>query len=421
MPAGVNRRSPEMKLPTEGVSRAQLRAALEAARERDVDWRNGRVGMYIHYAGEDVLEVAKEAYLAYFSENGLGPRAFPSLAKFENDIVAMSLGLLHGGPEARGAMTVGGTESILLAMKSARDRAHARGQATGTAEVIAANSAHPAFDKAAHLLGMKVTRIQVGKDYKADVVAMEAAIGPDTIMLIGSAPAFPHGVVDPIPELGALARRRKLWLHVDACVGGFSAPFAKMLGVGIPDFDFAVAGVTSMSADLHKYGFSAKGASCVLFAHADDFAFLPYNFSNWQRGAYATKTFVGTRAGGAIAAAWAVMQYLGVEGYKEKTRRILATRQRFAEAATGLGLRIWGEPQLGIISFGADDIDMFAVAEQMEKRGWMVGRLSEPRGLHMMLNLTHEPVVDDFARCLAQSLHDVRTGKLSPVSAGAQY
>ncbi len=410
-----------MKLPTEGVSRAQLRAALEAARERDVDWRNGRVGMYIHYAGEDVLEVAKEAYLAYFSENGLGPRAFPSLAKFENDIVAMSLGLLHGGPEARGAMTVGGTESILLAMKSARDRAHARGQATGTAEVIAANSAHPAFDKAAHLLGMKVTRIQVGKDYKADVVAMEAAIGPDTIMLIGSAPAFPHGVVDPIPELGALARRRKLWLHVDACVGGFSAPFAKMLGVGIPDFDFAVAGVTSMSADLHKYGFSAKGASCVLFAHADDFAFLPYNFSNWQRGAYATKTFVGTRAGGAIAAAWAVMQYLGVEGYKEKTRRILATRQRFAEAATGLGLRIWGEPQLGIISFGADDIDMFAVAEQMEKRGWMVGRLSEPRGLHMMLNLTHEPVVDDFARCLAQSLHDVRTGKLSPVSAGAQY
>lgn len=410
-----------MKLPIEGLSRTHLREALEAAREKDVDWRNGRVGMYIHYAGEDVLEVAKEAYVAYFSENGLGPRAFPSLAKFEDDIVAMSLELLHGGPDARGAMTVGGTESILLAMKSARDRARARGHAAGTAEVIAANSAHPAFDKATHLLGMKVTRIPVDKDYKADVAAMEAAIGADTIMLVGSAPAFPHGVIDPIPELGAVAQRKALWLHVDACVGGFSAPFARMLGADIPEFDFAVAGVTSMSADLHKYGFTAKGASCVLFASAEDFAFLPYAFSNWQRGAYATKTFVGTRAGGAIAAAWAVMQYLGVEGYKDKTRRILATRQRLADAATKLGLQIWGDPQLGIVSFGSDDVDMFAVAEQMEKRGWMVGRLSEPRGLHMMLNLTHEPVVEDFARCLAQSLRDVRAGTLSPAVTGAQY
>lgn len=410
-----------MKLPIQGISRTQLKAGLEQAREGDVDWRNGRVGMYIHYAGEDVLEVAKEAYLAYFSENGLGPRAFPSLAKFESDIVAMSLDLLHGGPDARGAMTVGGTESILLAAKSARDRAHARGQASRTLEIITANSAHPAFDKAAHLLGMKVTRIPVGTDYKADVTAMEAAIGADTIMLVGSAPAFPHGVVDPIPELGALAQRKGLWLHVDACVGGYSAPFAKMLGVDIPDFDFAVPGVTSMSADLHKYGFTAKGASCVLFSNAQDFAFLPYTFDNWQRGVYATKTFVGTRAGGAIAAAWAVMQYLGVEGYEDKTRRILATRQRFADAATSQGLQVWGEPRLGIISFGSDDVDMFAVAEQMERRGWMVGRLAEPRGLHMMLNLTHEPAAEDFSRCLAQSLHEVRERKLSAASAGAAY
>lgn len=410
-----------MKLPIQGIPRAQIGAALEAAREKDVDWRHGRVGMYIHYAGEDVLEVAKEAYLAYFSENGLGPKAFPSLAKFENDIIAMSLELLHGGPEARGAMTVGGTESILLAMKSARDQARSRYTAPGTAEIIAANSAHPAFDKAAHLLGLRVTRIPVGKDYRADVAAMEAAIGPDTIMLVGSAPAFPHGVVDPIPKLGALAQRKAIWLHVDACVGGFSAPFAKMLGANIPDFDFAVPGVTSISADLHKYGFTAKGASCLLFSSAQDFAFLPYTFSNWQRGTYSTKTFVGTRAGGAIAAAWAVMQYLGVEGYKDRTRRILDTRRRFGEAAKKLGFRVWGDPQLGIISFGSDDVDMFAVAEQMEKRGWMVGRLSEPRGLHMMLNLTHEPVVEDFARSLAQSLDDVRKGKLAPAEASAQY
>lgn len=410
-----------MKLPIQGIARNRLKAMLEEARASDVDWRNGRVGMYIFYVGEDVLDVAKEAYLAYFSENGLGPKAFPSLAKFEQDIVAMSLDLLHGGPDARGAMTVGGTESILLAVKSARDRARASGRAAQTPEIIAANSAHPAFDKAAHLLGMKVTRIPVGTDYRADLAAMEAAIGADTTMLVGSAPAFPHGVIDPIPELGALAQRKALWLHVDACVGGYCAPFAKMLGVDIPDFDFAVPGVTSMSADLHKYGFTAKGASCVLFSNAQDFAFLPYTFGNWQRGVYATKTFVGTRAGGAIAAAWAVMQYLGVEGYKDKTRRILATRQRFADVAMSQGLQVWGKPQLGIISFGSKDVDMFAVAEQMERRGWMVGRLSEPRGLHMMLNLTHEPAVDDFARCLAQSLKAVREGKLSATRADAAY
>lgn len=402
-----------MELPVHGMPRDALTEALALARANDVDWRRGRVGMYIHFAGEDVLEVAKEAYLAFFSENGLGPKAFPSLARFERDIVSMTLGLLHGGPDARGAMTVGGTESILLAVKTARDRARARGVGGAVPEIVTANSAHPAFDKAAYFLGMRVTRVPVGAGFRADVAAMEAAIGPDTIMLVGSAPAFPHGVVDPIPELGALALRHDLWLHVDACVGGYSAPFAKMLGIDIPDFDFAVPGVTSMSADLHKYGFTAKGASCVLYAKAEDYAFQAYTFSNWQRGTYATQTFVGTRAGGAIAAAWAVMNYLGVEGYMNASRRVFATREAFEEAARSLGLEVFGEPRLGIVSFGSAEIDMFAVAERMEGRGWQIGKLTEPRGLHMMLNLTHEPIVDEFKTDLARALDEVRSGGLA--------
>lgn len=410
-----------MELPQQGVSKAAVMEGLERARIRDVDWRRGRVGMYIHFAGEDVLDVAKAAYLAYFSENGLGPKAFPSLAQFERDIVEMTLGLLHGGPGARGAMTVGGTESILLAMKTARDRARARGRGGARPGIVAPNSAHPAFDKAAHLLGMTVTRVPVGADFEADAAAMEAAIGPDTIMLVGSAPAFPHGVVDPIPALGALALRKDLWLHVDGCVGGYSAPFARMLGVDIPDFDFGVPGVTSISADLHKYGFAAKGASCVLYAREEDFAFQSYTFSDWQRGTYATQTFVGTRAGGAIASAWAVITYLGVEGYKTATRQILATRAGFEEAARSLGLEVWGRPKLGIVSFGSAALDMPAVAGRMEARGWMVGRLTEPPGLHMMLNLTHAPVVAEFKADLARALAEVRDGTHAVAAREATY
>src|ERR1700722_224922 len=229
-----------MELPRQGTPWNELRDALARARANDVDWRNGRIGVYIHYAGEDVLDVAKQAYLAFFSENGLGPKAFPSLARFEREVIAMTLGLLHGGAGARGAMTTGGTESIFLAVKSARDRARERGVRQGTPEIVAPQTAHPAFDKAAHFLGLTVKRVAVGSDFRADPAAMEAAIGPETIMLVVSEPAFPHGVIDPIRELAAVALRRELWMHVDACVGGFIAPFAKKCGAPIADFDFGV-------------------------------------------------------------------------------------------------------------------------------------------------------------------------------------
>lgn len=410
-----------MELPQRGTPWSDLRDELARARDKDVDWRNGRVGVYIHYAGEDVLDVAKQAYLAFFSENGLGPKAFPSLARFEREVIAMTLGLLHGGPDARGAMTTGGTESIFLAVKSARDRARVRGAGQATPEIVAAQTAHPAFDKAAHFLGLTVKRVAVGADFRADAAAMEAAIGPDTVMLVGSAPAFPHGVVDPIRDIAAVARRHELWMHVDACVGGFIAPFAKKCGAPIEDFDFAVDGVTSMSADLHKYGFTAKGASTVLYRDAEAFAFQGYTFNNWPRGTYATQTLVGTRAGGAIAAAWAVMNYLGDEGYMRITRRILATRRAFEAGASCLGLTVWGQPELGIVSFGSPDIDMLAVADEMETYGWMVGRLLEPRGLHLMLNLTHEPIVSDYMTCLGKSIVAVRSGKARAAQQNAIY
>jgi glutamate/tyrosine decarboxylase-like PLP-dependent enzyme len=400
-------------LPKAGIPSEELDRLMAEARAGDVDWRRGRIGVYVHFAGDDVLEVAKRAYLAFFSENGLGPAAFPSLARFERDVIAMTLGLLHGGPQARGSMTSGGTESIFLAVRSARDESRRLKPHVEHPLIVAPQTAHPAFDKAAQFLGVRVVRVPVAKDFRADPEAMEKAIGPETIMLVGSAPAFPHGVVDPIAELGAVAERHGVWLHVDACVGGFIAPFAKRLGAPIPDFDFAIPSVTSISADLHKYGYTAKGASTILYRDEAAFSNQAYTFTDWPRGRYATNTLIGTRPGGAIAAAWAVMNYLGEEGYLRVTERVLATRRAFEEGVTQLGLEVWGKPELSIIGYGSSQLDIFAVAERMERRGWYVGKLLEPPGLHLMLNLTHEPIVVEYMTDLEASLKEVRRGHVT--------
>jgi sphinganine-1-phosphate aldolase len=409
------------RLPKEGLPREAIDRALDEARRDDVDWRAGRIAVYVHYAGDDVLEVAKSAYSKFFSENGLGPRAFPSLARFEADVIAMTLGLLHGGPDARGAMTTGGTESIFLAVKAARDRARPDRPGPKRPAIVAARSAHAAFSKAAHFLDLDVIRVPLGTDFRADAAAMERAITPETVMLVGSAPAYPHGVVDPIEELGAIALRHRLWLHVDACVGGYIAPFAQRLGAPVPPFDFAVPGVASMSADLHKYGFTAKGASVVLYRDEAAFRHQAFVFDDWSRGRYETQSLVGTRAGGAIAAAWAVMTYLGEDGYLDKTRRILAIRRKIEAGVRSAGLQVWGTPELSIVTFGSHELDIFAVAEEMTRRGWFVSRLAEPPGIHLMLNLTHEPIVDDYLADLARSLAVVRRDRAGAASKSVSY
>ena len=391
-------------LPKAGTKWPELDARMNAAKAQDVDWRDGRIGVYIHFGGEDVLEVAKQAYLKFFSENGLGPKAFPSLARFEREVIAMTLGLMHGSVDARGAMTTGGTESIFLAVKSARDWARVEKPHVKEPEILAPLTAHPAFNKAAYFYGMKVRRIPVAADFAADAAALEAAIGPNTIMLVGSAPAYPHGVMDPIAAIAAAADRKRVWMHVDACVGGFIAPFARMLGEPVAAFDFAVPGVRSISADLHKYGYAAKGASTILYRDAESFAWQAYEFDEWPRGKYSTETLVGTRAGGAIAAAWAVMNYLGEEGYCRITSRILAIRRVLEAGVRELGLTVWGDPKLSILAYGSRRYDMSALADALSRRGWFVGRLAEPPGIHLMLNLTHEPVMNEYLADLKWAL-----------------
>lgn len=411
------------EFPKRGCERTALFAEMEAARRNDVDWRRGRLGLYVHFAGDDVLEVAKDAYRMFFSENALGPAAFPSLRKFEEELVGWSLDLLHAGSGGAGNVTSGGTESIFLALKAARDWARAeRGIAT-KAEVVAPISAHPAFNKAAHYLDMKVTRVPLGADFRADAKAMEAAITPSTVMMIGSAPAFPHGVIDPIASLAAVAARRGLWFHVDACVGGFLAPFVRKLGRKLPEFDFAVPGVTTISADLHKYGFAGKGASTILYRDAAMRKHQVFEFDEWPRGKYAAPTFAGSRPGGAIASAWAVMRYLGEDGYVRLADVIMTTRDRFMAGIRAIdGLCVWGEPDLSIIGYGATAFDIFAVADALAKDGWFVSRGSQPPCIHLgMLTPAHAPIVDEYLASLARAVAEVRARGAVSASRDVSY
>jgi sphinganine-1-phosphate aldolase len=386
-------------------------AELAAMQEGDADWRAGRVPLYVFSGPPDVQEIGRAAFNAFFTENALGARrAFPSLARMEREVIEMGLDLFHAPVGAAGNMTSGGTESILMAVKACRDWNRAKRQDTqfrGT--LLLPETAHPAFDKAAALMDLPVRRIPARPDYRADVAAMEAAIDDDTMMLVGSAPCFPFGVIDDLAALSELAVKHGIWLHSDSCVGGWMAPFAAEIGRAIPQFDLGLPGVMSLSADLHKFGFCPKPASAVFYASAERHAFQELRFDVWPSGPFGTNTIVGTRAGGAIAASWAVLRYLGREGYRRIATDVLAMRDAYIEGLRSIpGMAIRGTPELAIIAFGCDDIDMGQVAQLMSDRGWVPGMVRTPSSLHMMMSLHHEDCREAYVADVAACVRDVR-------------
>ena len=409
-------------LPEQGTAWSDIKSELTAIAENDFDWRAGRLGVYVFDPGEDVRAVAKDAYGMFMSENGLGPAAFPSLRRMEDEVVGFGLSLLNAPEDACGDMSSGGTESILLAVKTCRDFWRAAGKADKT-EIVAAYSAHPAFDKAAQYLGLSVTRVPVTDDFTADVAGIAAAVSDRTMMIVGSAPCFPFGVIDDIEALSALAESHDIWLHVDACVGGYFAPFARMNGVNLPPFDFALPGVRSMSADLHKYGYAAKGASTVFYRSAALREHQMFRFGDWPTGEMATPTIAGTRPGGAIAAAWAVMRYLGCAGYREKVRTVIETREKYERGLEAIGgFRFWGQHQLGLLAFGSDYFDIFAVAEGMRDRGWMSANLRQPKGMHLMLSPGHADAVENYLSDMTDTVAEVKSGaRVAVAGGGSRY
>lgn len=403
-------RGNRVRFPAEGQSKGAILKQMRTLRENDVRWQDGKVFGLVYDAGEAVNELLKEAHALFFSENGLNPTAFPSLRRFETEVVGMALDLLGGGPEAAGNMTSGGTESLLMAVKTARDWARVHRPQIVEPEMILPATAHPGFDKGAHYFGVAPVRIPVGDDFRADVAAAEAAITPNTILMVGSAPSYPQGVMDPIVDLARIAQGRDLLFHVDACMGGFMLPFVRRLGYPLPDFDLSVPGVTSISADLHKYGYGPKGSSVILYRDKGIRRHQLFVTTDWSGGVYASPTMAGSRPGGTIAAAWAVMTFLGESGYLEIARPVMeATTQLMAGINAIDGLSVLGEPAMSVFAFNSDRVNIFEVGDEMALRGWHLDRQQFPSSLHMTVNYAQAQMVDAFLADLGEAVRQARS------------
>ncbi|WP_170224054.1 pyridoxal phosphate-dependent decarboxylase family protein [Actinokineospora cianjurensis] len=399
---------PDVSLPDHGVPRAELFADLRARKTADADWRGGRTWSLVYPAGEDVDAVLKEANNLYLYENALNPFRFPSLADMEREVVAMTAGLLNAPAGASGSMTSGGTESIMQAIRVARDRAKAERGVTDPTLVVP-RSAHPAFAKGAKYFGLELIHIPLADDLRADVNAAAELIDDRTALVAGSAPNYPHGVVDPIPELAALAAARDIPFHTDACVGGFLLPFMQ----DAPPFDFRVPGVTTMSADMHKYGYATKGASVLLHRNGDHvLQYQAFLYQDWPGGLYGSLALAGARPAAPIAAAWSVMRYLGTDGYTRLVNRILATATKIRTTLTDLDLKILGNPVASVIAFTAPEI--MPIGDRLDDLGWHLDRQNHPDALHLMISPEHDRVIDTF-------LTDLRAATANPgTSRGAE-
>jgi len=406
-----------IRLPARGMSAESVQQAMRRLGEQDAKWRAGKTWSLVYFAGEHVTEVLKNAHNAFFSENALNPSAFPSLKRLEAEVIAMTAGLLGGDGAAVGNMTSGGTESLLMAVKTARDWARAHKPEVIAPEMILPASAHPAFHKAGHYFSVKPVVTPVKADFTADVAAVEAAVSENTILIVGSAPSYPHGVVDPIAELAQVAREQGVLFHTDACVGGFMLPFVRQLGYPVPDFDLSVPGVTSLSVDLHKYAYAAKGASVILYRDQDLRRHQFHVYTDWPGGIYGSPTMTGTRPGGPIAAAWAVMHYLGQEGYLSIADTVMQTVTQLKGGIDAMpGVKVLGEPVMSILALGSDELDVYEVGDELTVRGWYLDRQQFPPSLHMTVTHAHAQVADRFLQDLQEALAAVRKPSLHKLS-----
>lgn len=398
-------------LPKTGAPHAELLSIMAASRDSDADWKQGRTWSLVYHAGEEHSDFLVEAYRQFFAENGLSPTAFPSLRRFEAEVVAMLLGLLGDQDRGVGSMTSGGTESILLAVKTYRDRWRSENPGGGQPQIIVPVSAHPAFLKAAAYFDIEPVLVPLDEDFAADAGRVRSLIGNRTICIVASAPSYPQGIVDPIPELGRIALDAGVGLHVDACLGGMLLPFVRRFGRAVPDFDLTVPGVTSMSVDLHKYGYAAKGASAVLYNDTQLHQHQFFVYSDWPGGLYGSPTMVGTRSGGIIAAAWASLMALGEDGYMRLARTTMELTDQLIEGVVAVpGMRVVGRPSMSVLAFTSDVTDTFAIARRLEADGWRVDRQRNPDAIHMIVTPNHaqavEPFVSDLRRAVAQELDD---------------
>jgi glutamate/tyrosine decarboxylase-like PLP-dependent enzyme len=417
-PAGAHKI--HRRLPVEALDRASIVAELSSlAAAEEADWRAGRASGAVYHGDSAHVGFLNEVYALHSQSNPLHIDLWPSGTKFEAEIVAMTAAMLGGAgtsDEIVGNVTSGGTESIIMAMKAYRDSAGLR-----RPEMVLPTSAHVAFDKAAHYFGYRQIRVPVGRDYRANVGAMARAMTRRTAVVVGSAPGFPHGVIDPIADLSEMARQRGVGFHTDACLGGFVLPWAERLGHEIPSFDFRLPGVTSMSADTHKYGYSAKGTSVVLYRGRELRHQQYFVATDWPGGLYYSPTMAGSRPGALLAAAWAAMLSMGEAGYLEATSAILETAATIRAGVADIPeLRVLGEP-LWVIAFTSDEVNIYEVMARMGRRGWSLNGLHHPAAVHIAVTLRHtQPgVAECFLADLRAAVAEARATDGKPQTGAA--
>ncbi|XP_051935901.1 sphingosine-1-phosphate lyase 1 isoform X1 [Hippocampus zosterae] len=378
------------KLPSKGLSQSQVLDKIsEYQTLNEVQWQNGCVSGAVYWGDEALTKLLVKVYGDFAWSNPLHPDIFPGVRKMEAEVVRMACTLFHGGPNSCGTVTSGGTESILMACKAYRDMAYERG--VKYPEILAPVSVHAAFDKAAHYFGMKLVHIPLNKKtMQVDVKAMKRAINKNTAMLVCSAPQFPHGIIDPIEDVAKLAVRNHLPLHVDACLGGFLIVFMAKAGYALAPFDFRVKGVTSISADTHKYGYAPKGSSVILYSDKKYRHYQYFVAPDWQGGIYASPSIAGSRPGGIVAACWATMMHMGQNGYVDATRKIISVARRIkTEVRKIQGVFVFGDPEVSVVAMGSNDFDIFRLSNALTSKGWNLNTLQYPSSIHICCTVLH--------------------------------
>ena len=401
-----------------GIEAQEVLSEMETFRSHDVRWRDGRCFTLAYSAGPEALAIAEEAYRRFSGENALNTAAFPSLKHMAQEVVDTVAGWCNGDDDVAGFMTSGGTESLVLVVRSAVMRAKREGRLSATPNMVLPTSAHAALEKGADYFSVEARRVDVGPDWRANVSAMRAAVDENTILIVGSAPQYPQGVVDPIVHLAAIALEHDINCHVDACMGGVTLPYLENLGEEIAPWDFRVDGVTSISVDLHKYGYTSKGAGVLLHKNKKLRSDQTFMTDNWLGGMYGSSGILGTKSGGPIASAWAVMRFLGHNGYQNVTRSARASALRIAahiDAHPLLVLR--AQPDTTLLCFGTADPkrhDVFALAELLIERGWFMDRQTPPASIHLTVHAGHEARIDEFLKDLDECILEIegRTGSV---------
>ena len=401
------------KIPKTGIDEKDLFEYMENSMHSDIDWRSGKTFGAVYYPGDKYSKAISNAYIKYMHENAFDPQLFSSILTMENELVQQTASLFSSNQKLFGNLTSGGTESIFLSLLSARNWSKKQ-KTIKNPEVILSSSAHPAFLKAMNFLKIKPVIVPTNKDFNLNLNGFKEAINQNTILLVASAPAYPTGMIDPISELSILALENKLLLHVDACIGGFLLSYLKKCNYNIPPFDFNLDGVSSLSVDLHKYAYAPKGSSVLLYRN-DELRKQQFSvYPNWEGGIYGSTSFLGTKPGGIVAASWFALNHIGENGYIELTQKTMsATKVIYDFIQKSEHLSLIGNPIMSLIAFHSEKYDIYHIADELSNLGWYIGRLQNPRGIHLVVSQIHaDGAAENFIADLQSVLKSLSSSEI---------